>query len=399
MGYRSWQEELQEQHRERKKAGLWRYRRTLGSAQQAFVELDGQWLTNFSSNDYLGLASHPALESGVSSSVGQWGGGAGASHLVCGHQSLHQSLESRLADFVGAERAVLFSNGYMANLAMNTVFSHKRDLLLHDRLNHASLIDGARLSAATFKRYRHCDITHAQKIILAEDFKRLVMVTDGVFSMDGDVAPLCGLKALADQNGGLLCVDDAHGFAVLGRQGAGVLSGAGMKPAGNILMMGTLSKALGGYGAFVAGDEVFVEHLIQFARTYTYTTALPPTVVSSNIAALELVRRDHAKLYSCVFGLVDQFKRACMELSLPLMNSDTPIQPILIGDEVAATSISRRLQAQGFLVAAIRTPTVPKRQARLRITLTASHTSFQVEALVAALAEVLSCSYAPLRRA
>ncbi len=390
MSSTQWHDAIQARQQVRKTRGLWRERRLIGSAQQPLIQSGSHWLTNFSSNDYLGLAGHPKLDEAANEANNHWGCGAGASHLVCGHQQPHHLFEQELAEFVGAESAILFANGYMANLALSTAFAEKNDLLLHDRLNHASLVDGAQLSLATFKRYAHADALHAQKIALATDFDRLLIHTDGVFSMDGDIAPLIQLQALADQHSGLLCVDDAHGFGVLGQDGRGTLSEFGFRPAGNILMMGTLGKAVGSYGAFVAGDALFIEHLVQFARSYIYTTALPPAVVMAGREALKLIREQHSELSSHLWSLVKQFRRECEQCAIPLLPSNSPIQPVIVGDETSALTVSRALEASGFLVPAIRTPTVAKGHARLRVTLTAAHTKFQVSALVEALVGALS---------
>lgn len=399
MSVELWEKKLGEEQRERKASGLWRDRRVSGSAQHSFIEIDGEWRTNFSSNDYLGLAGHPAIASAISSGIDQWGVGAGASHLICGHQSLHQELEEELAEFVGAERALLFSNGYMANLALNSVFAKKRDLLLHDRLNHASLIDGARLSSGMFKRFRHGDLKHARKQILTTDFDSLILISDGVFSMDGDIAPIGDLKSLADQYGGLLCIDDAHGFGVLGADGAGSLACEGLAPVGNVLSMGTLSKALGGYGAFIAGDALFIEHLVQYARAYVYTTALPPSTVLGNLAALKVLREQQSSRMDHVSQLIECFKNGSDQIGLTLMKSQTPIQPVLIGDESEAIRVSHELSLKGFFVPAIRTPTVMKGEARLRVTLTASHSVEQVRALLVALAQVVNRKNSSIRTA
>jgi len=386
MSSNNWRAAVLSRHAELKNSSLWRERRLIGSAQQPLIESDGQWLTNFSSNDYLGLAAHPKLARASRRAGEHWGVGAGASHLVCGHQAVHQQLEEELADFVGAERAVLFSNGYMANLALNTAFTEKNDLLLHDKLNHASLIDGARLSAAHFRRYAHTDVSHAQRLVLSSDYRRLMLVTDAVFSMSGNVAPISQLMAFANQQRALFCVDDAHGFGVLGLNGCGSLSHYGQRPEGNTLMMATLSKALGCYGAFVAGDALFIEHLIQSARSYIYTTALPVSVVSAALRALAMLKTEHSELHDKLTRLTNLFKETCQKAGIELLPSQTPIQAVMIGDEAVAIAVSEQLEAHGFLVPAIRVPTVMKGQARLRVTLTSAHTEHQVIALVDAIA-------------
>lgn len=394
MTIEPWPRVLAEKQAEIKQQGLWRRRRHIGSMQRANVDVDNQSLLNFSSNDYLGFASRPELIKASQNASVEWGVGAGASHLVCGHQTPHHKLELALAEFVGSERVLLFSNGYMANLALNTAFLDKSDLLLHDKLNHASLVDGARLSNAQFKRYAHLDVSHAQRRIDNTEYDRLMLVTDGVFSMDGDVAPLNELLGLASARKGVLCVDDAHGFGVLGKGGQGTLSQLGVPVRDNVLMMGTLGKAFGCFGSFVAGDSIFIEHLIQTARSYIYTTALPANVVSACLAALRLLQDQHDDLHQHLGGLIDYFKQACAAENVPLMASDTPIQPVLIGDESASVDISDRLLSEGFLVPAIRTPTVAKGHARLRVTLTATHTQQQVDVLVKSLSNALKTGVA-----
>ncbi len=380
-----WQAEMVARHRSRETQFLVRSRRNMGSVQQPFIECDGGWVTNFSSNDYLGLSSHPKLIEAVADHAQHWGVGAGASHLVCGHQTLHHLFEEELADFVGAERALLFSTGYMANLAINVASLNRGDLTLHDRLNHASLIDGAQLSAAQFKRYQHVNVEHAEQRILSTAHNKLQLVSDGVFSMDGDIAPVTDLQALSIKYHGLLFIDDAHGFGVLGKGGRGTLSHFDKKVTGDILMVGTLGKALGCFGAFVAGDACFIEELIQSARSYIYTTALPPTVVAAGRAALAQLKSDYFSLNSQLQANIEHFKDAAQQLGLPLLPSITPIQPILIGAEKDAVAMSEQLSESGFLVPAIRTPTVAKGQARLRVALSAAHTPYQIDAVLDAL--------------
>ena len=380
-----WRNSLLSAQSDLKDANRWRTRCLIDSPQRAVVSSDDVSLVNFSSNDYLGFAANPMLIQAASQGVEQWGVGAGASHLVCGHQTPHQNLEGELAEFVGAERALLFSNGYMANLALCTALIGKGDLLLMDRLNHASIVDGAKLSDARFKRYAHCDLGHAEARIHNSSFSQLMIVTDGVFSMDGDIAPLDGLKSLADQHSGLLCVDDAHGCGVLGDLGQGSLSRFGLSPADNVVLMGTLGKAFGNYGAFIAGDDDIIQHLIQSARSYIYTTALPPSVALGSSAALALHKNQWAELQSSLKNLIDLFKFEAGQAGLTLMPSETPIQPVLIGDEGRCVDLSTQLRELGFLVAAIRTPTVAKGAARLRVVISAQHTKDQVRGLVRAL--------------
>lgn len=383
-----WRAALIQRQADLKASNLWRQRRELQSAQQPAIELNDTSLLNFSSNDYLGLANHPQLIALAQSAVADWGIGSGASHLVCGHQRPHHQLESALAEFVGAERALLFSTGYMANLALSTALCTKHDLILQDKLNHASLIDGARLSQALFKRYRHNDVEHAQTILAQTEYQNALIMTDGVFSMDGDIAPLAQLKEIADQTHSVLVVDDAHGLGCVGDGGCGSLALSNLKPCDNVLLMGTLGKAVGSFGAFVAGDALYIEQLIQTARSYIYTTALPPSVAAASKASIELIANDGNVLRQRLNERIHQFKDGVARLGLELMPSDTAVQPLVLGDEAFALAFSERLYQAGFMVTAIRPPTVPAGSARLRFTFSATHTSEQVAALLVAIDDV-----------
>ena len=383
-----WFDALEKRQRILKDASLWRSRRELNSPQQARINVSGSSLVNFSSNDYLGLANLPELSSVACREVQQWGIGSGASHLVCGHQAPHHKLEQSLADFVGAERAILFSTGYMANIAVASALTTKRDLILQDKLNHASLIDGARLSDAKFKRYAHGNSEHAKTLLNNTKFENALLMTDGVFSMDGNVAPLDELTQLIDEKEALLLVDDAHGFACLGASGKGALELFGLTPTGNILLMATLGKAVGSFGAFVAGDEIFIEQLIQTARSYIYTTALPPAVAATSNAAIEYIAHNGEALRKSLSANINQFKQGINKIGLELMPSESAIQPLVLGDEQRALAFSHALQEQGFLVSAIRPPTVPKGSARLRFTLSASHSSGDIDRLLQAVNNV-----------
>ena len=383
-----WQKNIADRQQSLKSNSLWRSRREVASAQQASITVNDDSLVNFSSNDYLGLANNPSLIKAAQQAVEQWGVGSGASHLVCGHQSPHHQLEERLANFVGAERALLFSTGYMANLAVATALASKQDIILQDKLNHASLIDGARLSDAQFKRYAHTDIEHAENILQRTEFDKALLMTDGVFSMDGNIAPLTELKKLADNYQGLLLVDDAHGLACMGQTGRGALELSGLSPQDNVLLMGTLGKAVGSFGAFVAGDASYIEQLIQSARSYIYTTAMPPGVAATSLASIELIEQGGAQMRSALQHNINHFKEGVLRLGLTLMPSDSAIQPLVLGDEERAIRLSDALYDQGFLVTAIRPPTVPKGSARLRFTLSAPHSLKQIDELLSVLREV-----------
>lgn len=381
----SWAASVAGHHRDLRHSGLWRERKTLESAQSVVVALNGGGLLNFSSNDYLGLANNEHLKQAACAAVSEWGVGSGASHLVCGHSQPHHLLEQNLAEFVGAERAILFSNGYLANLAIGSAFLNNGDLFLHDKLNHASLIDAGLASASNFKRYSHTDLAHAQKIIEKTAHERLMIASDAVFSMDGNTAPIGALNELALKHDALLVLDDAHGFGVLGRDGRGSLNELGLVPAGNVLMMGTLGKAFASFGAFIAGDEVYIEHLIQRARSYIYTTALPPSIAVTSSASLQYVRAQKGRLQHQLKSNIDYFKAQAKLKQLRLMPSNTPIQPVMVGDSWVASAISEKMAECGVLLTAIRPPTVPKGTARLRVALSAAHTNGQIDRLIDAL--------------
>ena len=346
--------------------------------------MDGQRLLAFCSNDYLGLASHPEVIRALREGAERWGVGGGASHLVIGHSGPHHQLEEALAEFTGRPRALLFSTGYMANLAAVTALVGRGDTVLQDRLNHASLLDAGLLSGARFSRYLHNDAASlAARLDKAEG--DTLVVSDGVFSMDGDLADLPALSAAARARDAWLMVDDAHGFGVLGASGGGCVEHFGLGMSEVPVLVGTLGKAFGTAGAFVAGSEELIETLIQFARPYIYTTSQPPAVACATLQSLRLLReegwrREHLQ------RLIARFREGATALGLTLMDSPTPIQPLLVGDSGRAMRLSARLRERGLLVGAIRPPTVPAGTARLRITLTAAHDEAQVDRLLDGLA-------------
>lgn len=379
----SFRERVSTEKNERFDSGLLRTLKTIDSAQGVIVKRGGRELINFSSNDYLGLANFDELKVAAQESVAKWGVGAAASHLVCGHQSPHERLESEIAAFVGAEKAIVFSTGYMANLAVPNAFLNRHELLLQDKLNHASLIDAGLLCRATSKRYQHLDVDHARQLIEQSNQPNLMVATDGVFSMNGNVADVQRLAELCDHQNRLLLVDDAHGFGVLGRNGAGTLEEAGLKPSGQTLMIGTLSKAVGSFGAFVAGDAIWIDHLIQNARPYIYTTALPPAVIDATRVSLRLIRESSRR--ERLLENVALFRKLAAQHGVEVFDSSTPIQSVLFGSPTDAVAASEALAEAGFLVVAIRPPTVPEGTSRLRITLSADHESSQIERLVDAM--------------
>ena len=372
----------------RKQQQLYRTRQTLEGAQGVLVQIDGHEYLSFCSNDYLGLANHPRLIEALQEGAGRFGVGSGAAHLVTGHSYAHQALEEDLAAFTGRPRALLFSTGYMANLGVVSALAGRGDCVFEDRLNHASLIDAAALSHARLIRYPHNDTLKLQKKMSAVTKGVRLIASDAVFSMDGDCAPVAGLARLATDNDAWLLVDDAHGFGVLGENGRGWFLDQLSEVPDNALLMATLGKGLGTFGAFVAGSEDLIETLIQQARTFIYTTAPPPAIAWATRTALQLVREgDH--LRERLRELVQRFRNGANELGLPLMPSETPIQPLLVGDAGAALSLSDRLRACGLLVTAIRPPTVPTGSARLRITFSAAHEPAHVDRLLETIAACL----------
>lgn len=370
---------------ERRVAHLYRQRPLLESPQGPQVRVDGGELLAFCSNDYLGLANHPEVIQAMRDGAAQWGVGGGASHLVIGHSTPHHQLEEALAEFTGRPRALLFSTGYMANLAAVTALVGQGDTVLEDRLNHASLLDAGLLSGARFSRYLHNDAASLASRLEKATGNTLV-VSDGVFSMDGDLADLPALCAAARQKGAWLMVDDAHGFGPLGATGGGIVEHYGLGIEEVPVLVGTLGKGFGTAGAFVAGSEELIETLIQFARPYIYTTSQPPAVACATLKSLQLLqteswRREHLN------RLIARFRSGAAEIGLRLMDSPTPIQPILVGDSERALRLSALLRERGLLVGAIRPPTVPAGSARLRVTLSAAHSAAQLEQLLDALAE------------
>ena len=342
-------------------------------------------LLNFCSNDYLGLSQHFAVVSALQDASAREGAGAGGSQLVCGHHALHAALERELADWLEVPRALLFDSGYAANLAVLQALLGDDDLCVQDRLNHASLIDAARLAGCRLRRYPHGDVEGALRQLRSMSESAAMLVTDGVFSMDGDVAPLRELAIAARVQQALLYVDDAHGVGVLGPDGRGSVAAAGLESTAVPLRLVTLGKALGCHGAVVAGEPDLVAHLAETARPYLYTTALPPAQAAAALAAVKLARREHWRRER-LQELVARFRARAEGHGLQLMPSETPIQPVLCGSNANALAMSASLERDGYWVAAIRPPTVPDGQARLRVTFTAAHEPAQVDALVDALA-------------
>ena len=365
--------------------GLRRVRRLLASPQRARVTVDGRDYVAFCSNDYLGLAADPRLAAAAREGIDRYGVGGGASHLILGHGTAHHELEEALAQFVRLPRALLFSTGYMANMGVVSALTGRGDAVFADKLNHASLNDAALVSRAAFKRYAHNDLEALARLLATTTARRRLVVTDAVFSMDGDIAPVAALLELCERHDAYLFIDDAHGFGVLGEAGRGTLEHFGIT-SDRIIYMATLGKAAGVAGAFVAGDETLIETLIQNARTYIYTTATPPLLAHALLASLQIIAQEEWRRER-LRALIAQLRDGLTASPWQLMPSETPIQPLLAGGNDAALALSARLAATGLLVPAIRPPTVPQGTARLRISLSADHEAADVARLVAALVQ------------
>ncbi len=360
--------------------------RLLRSLQQSQLEpghlphLKGKGLLLFSSNNYLGLSHHPLLKNAAIEAINAWGIGSGASRLVCGNNILYTRLEEKLARLKQTEAALVFSTGYLANTGTLAAITKKGDLILADRLNHASLIEGSRLSGATLRVYRHRDMTHLQTLLSkSKKGQRIFIVTDGIFSMDGDIAPLPDIIQLAERFDAMVYLDDAHATGVIGENGGGTASHYNLSSP-RLIQMGTLSKALGGLGGFIAGSHDLIQYLINNARPLIYTTALPPATLAAAISALDLIHQDTA-LIERLWENRDYFYQKITALGFNTLESETPIVPIVLGDSQKALIFSERLLKEGLHVPAIRPPTVPQKTARLRVTLSATHTKAHIDTL------------------
>ena len=373
---------------QRKAAHLYRYRQLLQSPQGVRVTVEGRSLLNFCSNDYLGLANHPQLIDAFKKAADDYGVGSGAAHLITGHSTHHQQLEEELAAFTGRPRALLFSTGYMANLGVVSALMGQGDAVFEDRLNHASLLDAGLLSRARLQRYVHLDADDLQGKLAQSRARQKLLCSDGIFSMDGDMADARSLASLAEAYGAWLMIDDAHGLGVLGQHGAGTLEEYQLGVKEVPILMGTFGKAFGTFGAFVAGEEILIESLIQKARSYVFTTALPPAVAAATRVSLKLIQTEDWRRQQ-LQALIKQFRQGATQLGLPLMESRSAIQPLMIGDSDRAVRLSQQLNTAGFLISAIRPPTVPQDTARLRITLSAEHRPEHIEQLLSALAEAV----------
>lgn len=387
-----WSKALAATLAERQLSGRYRRLRTRSGEQGVSVIIDGKEMLSFCSNDYLGLAAHPTITKAFINAAETEGVGSGAAHLLSGHSYYHQQLEEALADFMGQQSVLLFSSGYQANLGVIDGLMSRGDVVIQDKLNHASLLDGGRLSTAKSWRYHHADMGSLQRRLRqTEDSDCRLVVTDGVFSMDGDLAPLQPLIQLTQKHQAALMVDDAHAIGVLGKHGRGSVEHWQVKAEHMPIVMGTLGKAFGTAGAFVAADKDVIETLIQQSRTFVYTTAQPAAVAAASLASLVLVRTENWRREK-LQTLIEQFRKGAAELGLATMNSLTPIQPIMIGDDKKAIVIGQELESRGFLLGVIRTPTVPLGSARLRVTLSTNHTEQNIKQLLEALEDVICTS-------
>ena len=377
-------ERLAVQTAERERANLLRRVRTIDNADGPWVEIGGKRRLSFCSNDYLGLAQHPQLIAALRHAASECGVGSTSAHLICGHRTEHAELEEALAAWTGRERALLFSTGYMANLGVMQTLLARGDICVQDKLNHACLLDGAKLAGAELKRYPHSDVEAATRQLRASEGVGSLLATDGVFSMDGDIAPLRELATLCARENATFMVDDAHGFGVMGKSGAGSTEAAELNQYDIPVLMATLGKALGCAGAFVAGSHALIEGLRQFARPYIYTTAMPPALSAATLVAVQITQTEHWRRQKLA-ALITRFRHGAAQLGLTLSSSSTAIQPILLGDAQTALDAANTLEWRGLLVTAIRPPTVPAGSARLRITFSAAHDEAHVDKLLDAL--------------
>ena len=371
---------------------LFRRRRTLDSAQGREVVVDGRPLLNFCSNDYLGLAGDPRVREAFTAAIARWGTGTGASHLVCGHTAAHEALEHALAEFTGRPRTLLYSSGYGANLGVINALLGRGDFIFEDRLNHASLLDGGRISQASFLWFDHLDTAQLEGKLdaVGDATGRKLIASDGTFSMDGDQCLLDDTIAIAKRHHAWIMIDDAHGMGVHGHRGVGLVDPQRYSTDEVPVLIGTLGKAFGTSGAFVAGDEGLIETLIQRSRNYIYTTAMPSALAAATLASLEIARTEEWRREHLA-RLIDRFRTGASTIGFSVTPSASPIQPLLVGDPARALAMSGALEERGFLITAIRPPTVPDGTSRLRITLSAAHATSDIDHLLEALASIARC--------
>lgn len=378
---------LQTEYTELKDAGLFRHLRTVMGAPSGTINLDGREVVLLGSNNYLGLSTHPEVIAAAVAATQEFGTGSSGSRLISGNSELYTTLETNLAQTKRTEAALVFSSGYAANTSIIPVLAGENDLILSDELNHASIIDGCRLSRATKKIYRHCDVEHLQNLLIeSSDFRRRLIITDGVFSMDGDIAPLSDIYKVATNHDAMLLVDDAHGFGVLGKDGSGTVAHFGLQGE-DIIQMGTLSKAIGGLGGYVAGSRTLIDLLINRARGFIFTTALPPATLAAADAALK-VMRSTPELRQRLLKNAETLKTALIDIGYTLLPSQTQILPVLLGKPQRATEVAEALLLKGVYAPAIRPPAVPAGSSRLRVTVMATHTDDEIHKAINGFADV-----------
>ena len=379
-------EGLKQDLAQRKAEHLYRSRKVLESPQSVEPIIDGKKVLSFCSNDYLGLANHPDLINSFKQAADKYGVGSGSAHLVSGHSAEHHALEEELASFMGTERALLFSTGYMANLGVVSTLCDRHSEIYEDKLNHASLLDAALLSRAKRIRYPHLETNNLEERLTSSEFNNKFIISDGVFSMDGDLAPVDKLARLAESNNATLIIDDAHGIGVLGTKGRGIVEHFNLDSKQVPIIVGTLGKAFGTAGAFVAGSDDLIETLIQKSRSYIFTTAMPAAVTAATRQSLKIVEEESWRREN-LQSLVKQFRKGAEELGLELIDSITPIQPIIVGSSENTLALSGKLLEKNILISAIRPPTVAEGTARLRVTFSATHTEKHVNKLLDVLNE------------
>ncbi|MBM4078677.1 MAG: 8-amino-7-oxononanoate synthase [Planctomycetes bacterium] len=373
---------------ELRESGLYRELRTVDGPQGAHVRLAGREVLCFASNDYLGLANHPKVVEAARRAMDTYGWGAGASRLVCGNMRLHQELEERIARFEGTEAALVFPSGYMANVGAVTALIGVGDLVLGDKLNHASIVDGCRLSGAKFRTYGHGDVKKLHRLMARRPhYRRAMAVTDTVFSMDGDLAPLPEITALCRAHDAMLMVDEAHATGVFGETGRGLVEHFGLKEQVDVTM-GTLSKAVGSVGGFIAGSQDLVDYLRNKARTFMFTTALPPAACAAAIVGLDLIEQQ-PELRAALWRNVQRLTEGLNALGLVRGEGRSPIIPVVLGEPKTATAFSTFLLNDGVLAPAIRPPAVPPGTSRLRLTVSAAHSAQDIHRLLDALSRAL----------
>ena len=378
---------LQTEYTELKDAGLFRHLRTVMSAPSGTIRLDGRKVVLLGSNNYLGLSTHPQVIAAAVEAIEEFGTGSSGSRLISGNSELYTTLEINLAETKGTEASLVFSSGYAANTSIIPVLAGENDLILSDELNHASIIDGCRLSRATKKIYRHCSVDHLQHLLTeSSDFRRRLIITDGVFSMDGDIAPLSDIYKVATDYDAMLLVDDAHGFGVLGKDGGGTVAHFGIQGE-DIIQMGTLSKAIGGLGGYVAGSLTLIELLINRARGFIFTTGLPPATLAAADAALNIMRST-PELREQLLKNAETLKTALIDFGYTLLPSQTQILPVLLGEPQRTTEVSEALLLKGVYAPAIRPPAVPLGASRLRVTVMATHTEDELQKAMSGFADV-----------